>query len=391
MKREQFTDKLHAQMDSVHASSALKSRTLCAMLGKEQTPYMKKKISLAAVFALLAVALCAAALAAASRLGMLDFSKAYSRVYVPEDTETYVEPTSIALENEWVSAHIRETYYDGRTCRVIVDVTAKQENTLLSGVPVDMTMPAYMATGDENIEDKHTVYEKLTQRGYSHLIALNSWIQDTENTAVGHWRDYRTGEDGVMTMLVQESFTENLPTRDVRFNLRAVPYEMPLTPESKTDEEKRDTATVFFTLTAAVPSGASIINVQPVEFPTAGVRVDKVLVEEKPQELFVTLEYTVVNNAAFRQYGYLCFEFIDENIETKRPRGQQLRSGMNYSAYQMRIEAKPQKRYQQTLTLAKNELRDVYTLRAYDHLDISLYTPACQVPMRPATADDLAN
>ncbi|MDO5300658.1 MAG: hypothetical protein Q4F18_14615, partial [Clostridia bacterium] len=68
MKKTEITEKLHSEMASVHVSPELRARTLAAMRGKEHRT-MKRKWTVALAAALIIVATCAVALAAAGRAG----------------------------------------------------------------------------------------------------------------------------------------------------------------------------------------------------------------------------------------------------------------------------------------------------------------------------------
>ena len=143
MTRKELAERLRRETDGVHASAALTQRTLRAAQRKEENqPVMMKKMTLAVAFALIAVTLCAAAIAAANRWGMLDFVDRYAvDHYIPEDAQTYVQTDVAQLENEWVTVSIRELYYDGRTSRMTVDVTPKAEHVLLVGEDLCLSDP----------------------------------------------------------------------------------------------------------------------------------------------------------------------------------------------------------------------------------------------------------
>lgn len=160
MTREEMKKALHEQTACVHVPQALVKQTLLAAQGKEKT-HMKKKISLAIAFALLAVMLCAAAIAAANRWGMLDFVDRYSvEHYIPEDAQDYVLGDVAAMENEWVTVNIRELYYDGRISRMTVDVTPKGENVLLLGEDVCLEDPFINLT-HEYVIDRMLLHSSL--------------------------------------------------------------------------------------------------------------------------------------------------------------------------------------------------------------------------------------
>ena len=64
MKRDEFMMQLHRELDGVRVSPALRQQTIAAAQGKGE-PIVKRKMTFALAAALMAVLLCAAALAAA--------------------------------------------------------------------------------------------------------------------------------------------------------------------------------------------------------------------------------------------------------------------------------------------------------------------------------------
>ena len=108
---------------------------------------------------------------------------------------------------------------------------------------------------------------------------------------------------------------------------------------------------------------------EPVLFSDCGVRVDRLLIEEKPQELYATIEYTVVDPALFAsQEGGLWFEFIDPASTAEAPSEQRLTAGMTATGEVVPLDgdAGTATRYVQRQTLGKSELRGCYTLRAFN-------------------------
>ena len=107
MKRDEFRMQLHRELDGVRVSPALRQQTIAAAQGKGE-PIVKRKMTFALAAALMAVLLCAAALAAAGRWGMLDFVGRYQGSYIPEDAQDYVKTNVLTMENEWVTVTVRE-------------------------------------------------------------------------------------------------------------------------------------------------------------------------------------------------------------------------------------------------------------------------------------------
>ena len=73
---------------------------------------MKRKWTVALAAALLAVLLCAVALAAVGRWGMLDFIGRYQHAYIPQDAGDYVQSDVAAFAQDGLAVNVRELYYD---------------------------------------------------------------------------------------------------------------------------------------------------------------------------------------------------------------------------------------------------------------------------------------
>lgn len=400
MKREELTRRLHEETACVHASPALRQRALLAAQGKERT-YMKKKISLAAAFALIAVMLCAVALAAANRWGMLDFVNRYAGDhYIPEDAQSYVQSDVLTLENEMVTVNIRELYYDGRTSRMIVDVTPKGENVLIVGEDVSMDDPFINLTHEyvmDGENDMRSVYQVIEDEGYEQVYKVNAYmnLKDVENGTSSGSMDYILSDDGTLTIYVQDEYVQDLPQRDVIVSAIIMPYDQPLTPQSYANYEARTVLEAPCTLTAAVNAAGepaaedavadAYVNVEPIEYASIGVRVDRVLIQVKPHELYATIDMTVTDEGAYKKTNDgLFFEFIDPN-KTGDAWEQRLTDGLSGGGGVYQID---ETHYQQRGTLGRNELHETYTLRAYECWEKERFE-TFEVKMRPATQDDL--
>ena len=411
MTRKELAERLRRETDGVHASAALTQRTLRAAQGKEENqPVMMKKMTLAVAFALIAVTLCAAAIAAANRWGMLDFVDRYAvDHYIPEDAQTYVQTDVAQLENEWVTVSIRELYYDGRTSRMTVDVTPKAEHVLLVGEDTCLSDPfinlthEYVMDGDN---DMRTVYQVIGEEGYEAVYAATSCTFDAAHGITGGSMDYILGEDGTLTIFQQEEYADNRPQREVTFQAILMPYDTPLEPDGYANYDRRDTLEATITLTASVsptdvPVGeGEIPNVyvsrEPIEYPSVGVRVDRLMIEVKPQDIYAIIDYTVTDGEAFEKTDRgLWFEFIDPDREIDPAREgtyvqQRLTSGLSGGGMVMPLDDDKETptMYRQTETLGRNELHDAYTLRAFDCWEKKRYETHT-FAMRPATAEDM--
>ena len=319
MTREELKNKLHEQTACVHASPALKSRALLAAQGKDRT-YMRKKISMAIALALIAVTLCAAALAAAGRWGMLDFADRYSTEhYIPDDAQDYIQTDVAAMENEWVTVSVRELYYDGRFSRVTVDVTPKEANTLIVSEDTFMEDPFVNLTNNyvqDGENDMRPVYQVIQDEGYEQVYAASVFMKGaTEDMGMGSG-DHMLAEDGTLTLYSQEEYLTDMPEREISISVIVMPFDEPLTVDSYADYDRAAVLETPVTLVAAVnPADAQtgeIANVyvseQSADYPSAGVRVDRVLIEVKPQEIYATVEYTVTDREKYAALdSWLCF------------------------------------------------------------------------------------
>lgn len=406
MTREEMKKALHEQTACVHVPQALVKQTLLAAQGKEKT-HMKKKISLAIAFALLAVMLCAAAIAAANRWGMLDFVDRYSvEHYIPEDAQDYVLGDVAAMENEWVTVNIRELYYDGRISRMTVDVTPKGENVLLLGEDVCLEDPFLNLTQEYVIDgenDMRSVYQVIQDEGYEQVYITNVCLVSMEGGREGIYTgsmDYILGEDGTLTIFSQDEYVQDMPQREVAIRTIIMPFDQPLKIDSYANYEKRSELEMPYTLLASVnPTDTPLekgeianiyVNEAPAEYPGAGVRVDRVTLEVKPQEIYATIEYSVTDQTRFDALeGGLWFEFIDPD---KPGEGweQRLASGLTGGGSSGAVDREAEKPtvFRQRETLGKNELHKTYTLRAYECWEKERFE-AREIRMRPATEKDM--
>lgn len=381
MRREEVCEKLKKETESVRVSPALAHRTALAAQGKEKT-YMKKKISLAVVFSLLTVALCAAALAAANRWGMLDFVDRYATEhYIPEDAQSYVQTDVATMENDWVQVCVRELYYDGRISRITVDVTPKEEHTLIVDESISMEDPFVNLTNnyvEGGNNDMRPVYQVVEDEGYERVYSASVFMKGAMDDVIMGAGDFMLGEDGTLTIYSQEEYMTDMPEREASISVIVMPFDQPLDMNSRANYEKAAVLEVPVMLAAsidpAVQDGQAgetanvYISESGADYPGAGVRVDRVTMEVKPMEIYATVEYTVTDRAKFdAQEGGLWFEFVDPDKEGE-PHEQRLAEGLTGggAAGAADREAETPTAFIQRETLAKNELREVYALRAFN-------------------------
>ncbi len=399
MRKEDFNRKLHDEMAAVRMDERLRQRTLLAMDGKEYKPIMKRKISATVAFALLIVAMCAAALAMTGRWGVLDFVGRYA--VIPEDAMSYMESDVAKFENDVVSVNVRELYYDGRTLRFVADVTPKDENVLLVGAGLSLD-DNYQNLFRPRVEDwdesdTRTIRDMIKEMNYETVLNVNVWIaMEASGSVVGGSMDYRLA-DGVLSVYRQIEFEDDLAERDVVINVSASPYVDPMNSE-RTDFGRYAHAKHSLHLTAAqfetgepVQEGIipnTYVSTKPAIYEAVGVRIDRLLIEVKPQEIYATIDYTVIDREKFeRLEGGLWLEFIDPQSTAEAHYEQRLEGGLAGGGGTEWLDEEYTK-FRQKETLARSELHETYTIRAYNAWEKNRYGTHT-LTMRPATAEDM--
>ena len=288
MNQDELNRRLHEEMTDVRVSPALRGRTLRAMQGKERI-VVKRKWTVAFAAALLAVLLCAVALAA-GRWGMLDFIGRYQNTYIPQDAGDYVQSDVAAFAQDGLAVNVRELYYDGRTARMTVDVSAK--DALLLGEDTQMDDAWGELTGQEG--DARTVLDVWHARGEARVLRVGLYTADIEQGAADASLDWVLGADGVLTYYIEQRYDDECPTREVMIKVTATPYADPEAGEESLDWDHRAVLEQTLTLTADGDTEV-FVSAEPAVYAGAGVLVDCVRIEVKPQELLATVEFTVID------------------------------------------------------------------------------------------------
>ena len=364
MKESQISDALHNAMNDVRLSPALRAKTLCAMRGSEErSPKMKRKFSVALAFALVGVLAVAVALAVANRKGVLDFLS-YSEATLPENAGDYVQTDIASDERDGLHAVVREVVYDGHRLWATVDINMDGEKPLLTGLDYGLDDEEKWAwlRHDESETDDRTILDVYRAEGYTdayYIVASVYDESDDQNTSCeAHLQD-----DGTLTFYESISFEQAKAEREITVSVRAFKYEekdgrMNLNQKPMAELKLR------FTAKASAVDDETIVSVEPVEYESIGVRVDRVTMTAKPLEMDYAIEYTVVDAEKFAQTDDgLWFEFIDPNSTETEPYAQRLKDGFSRTG---EVTPMDDTHYRQTGTLSLDEKADCYTLRAYE-------------------------
>ena len=364
MKEKEISEALRGSMNAVHLSPELRAKTLYAMRGSEErSPKMKRKFSAALAFALVGVLAVAVALAVANRKGVLDFLS-YSEATLPENAGDYVQTDIASDERDGLHAAVREVVYDGHRLWATVDINMDGEKPLLTGLDYGLDDEEKWAwlRHDESETDDRTILDVYKAENYTdayYIVASVYDESDDQNTSCeAHLQD-----DGTLTFYESLVFEQEKAEREITVSVRAFKYEekdgrMNLNQKPMAELKLR------FTAKASAVDEETIVSVEPVEYESIGVRVDRVTVTTKPLEMDYAIEYTVVDAEKFAQTDDgLWFEFIDPNSREEQPYDQRLKAGFSGVGS---VEPVDDTHFRQIGTLSLSEKADRYTLRAYE-------------------------
>ena len=367
MKEERVSDALHDAMNDVRLSPELRAKTLYAMRGSgERSPKMKRKFSAALVFALVAVLAVAVALAVANRAELLDYMNASSNAQIPYDAASYIKQGTESGEGNTFSLNVREKFYDGRTLRLTVDVTAKAPKTLLYGLdffPEDSWQDLITLTYDGvDPSDERSILDVYHENGYEQMMRIRlNVLSQAEDDFANTTQEVVLNEDGTLTFFYVKEFETDEPTREIELSASA--KEM-MEKDGKTESGDEETVEAAFTVEKENSDEETAVNAESVEYESIGVRVDKVTMTTGPLEINYTIEYTVVDAEKFKKTDDgLWFEFIDPNSMETEPYAQRLKDGFSRTGEVAPVD---DTHYRQTGMLSLDEKADTYTLRAYE-------------------------
>lgn len=384
MKSEKLSSLL--RQDAMHTAlpPALRSSALEAAYGKEKPP-VKKKMGFSVVLVLVLL-VSSIALAVANQAGILDFAHRSSRFNAPDNAAQYMVSDNLTLETDVFTATLREHYFDGRTVRTVVDIVPKEKDVLLLNESFSTEdLWSYYTEMDWNgldPADQRRVGEMALQHEKVYCCGLFVSAQEEGFASCGGLIDaIWNPETGVLTCYSQMLFDKNMENLDVTLKVYAIPavingQDMQFT----LDQEHQVRAEETIALSSAAVETKVFVNAQPVEYPSAGVRVDKLLIEVKPTDIYATVEYTVVDEAAYAaQENELWFEYVDPNSTETEPYMQLLSGGL---IGQGASGAIGDGRYYQIKILGYGELHETYTLRAYNAWTMERFE-AQEIVMKP--------
>ena len=322
------------------------------------------KFSAALAFALVGVLVVAVALAVANRKGVLDFLS-YPEATLPENAGDYVQTDIASDERDGLHAVVREVVYDGHRLWATVDINMDGEKPLLTGLDYGLDDEEKWAwlRHDESETDDRSILEVYREEGYTDAYDIAAFVYDEDdekNTSC----EVHLQDDGTLTFYESLVFEQEKAEREITVSVRAFKYEEKDGRMNLNQKPMAELKLHFTAKASAVDDEETIVSVEPVEYESIGVRVDRVTVTAKPLVMDYAIEYTVVDAEKFAQTDDgLWFEFIDPNSREEQPYDQRLKEGVSGV---VSVEPVDDTHFRQIGTLSLSEKADCYTLRAYE-------------------------
>ncbi|MBQ8555389.1 MAG: hypothetical protein IJ438_05875 [Clostridia bacterium] len=249
------------------------------MATKEESP-VKRKMTVGLVLALILTMLTTIAMAAGS--GILDFLlRTTGRTALP-DAAGLIQQNLGQGENDYATYTVTEAIYDGRAMGIMVQITPKDEHTLLISEGWMLDDPygslAY-DTETEMLADLRTIAEYAAENGYTCIAEVGvSLLGNADYWGNSEW------DNNTMTILYSmQSAAEQLV---LPVEYYAVPYQLNGSPAGDMQQ-----ITDELTLTTAEPLWQASSD-QIFELPEYGVRIDGVTLTGTSLGVYCDVHYT---------------------------------------------------------------------------------------------------
>ena len=366
ISRQEVSDALERRLSGLQEDPWLTAKVLSKAEGEKTV----KKISATAilVIALLALTMAGALAAALNAWGVIDFAGNLSWTYVPENARDSVTAENLTVETDDLVCTIRESYYDGEILRLTADIAPKEKMLLVA--EDEVIMPA------DNEEDCVTAVEYAKTHFGGRLGDVYLYPEDMD---VDGEADWRSNEDGSVTLYMACFFPDELPEREAKLELGYVPGKdlESLTEEELEEESLFDTENMVrtpVTLKVRAVETESYVCEEPLDFPSAGVQVTRVAMTVSPLEIRYRLYFTVTDLEKYKAMdGGLWFEFVNPESTAADYFEQTFEGGLSGSGSIVCVDDRDEFGNEkvgsvlcQTDTLGLNALGEEYTIRAYN-------------------------
>ncbi len=265
---------LSQSVQDVHLSDAARRRIRQAT--KEERPVTSKKFVAIVLAVMLALT---ASVGIAAELGMFDFLARKMGQTVLPGAYDLVKNDIAHGETDHVTYTIKQALYDGQSVSLLVEMRAKDEETMLIG-------PSWMMedrigwyiydTEAEALADPRTITEYAAEKGYTRFVEPSVEINMGDYAGIDEWND------NVLTALC--SF--NAEGDELVIPIEYFAYDYSTQKSQRVKDE--------ITLKAAAPLW-TVSSEESFDAPDFGIRVDGITITGTPVQSYWTVHYTVTD------------------------------------------------------------------------------------------------
>lgn len=359
---EQMKQGLDRQLSSVEWTEA---DAHAVRLGMQEKKAPRRKLRAGLVLALLLVLMGTAAVAGTQN-GLLGMIQRLQYPDLPNEAQSYIQADDITLETDDFLVTIPEHYYDGRTLRTTVTVRPKEGRKLLYtyGIATYEPWQKLIQMNKLNVDpnDTRTLQDMFSTFDKVHSVHLNllcdGLVLQESLPFVYYTRDFAFDpETCTLTFFLQARFEENLPQREMELKMTIYENE-----EGMLVHHQR----LLHSMTLTANTQREVYEcTEPVIYPEAGVRIDKLTLQVLPQDIYYTIDYTILEwkESTFRAgHPAIWFDFCRTPPQKGVPIDL-LSSGLNSLHNYRPVEGM---QYVQTGTLARSEFNDTCYIVARD-------------------------
>lgn len=264
---------LTQSVQDVHLSDAARRRIRQAT--KEERPVTSKKF----VAIVLAVMLMLGSVAVAAELGMFDFlARKMGQTVLPGAYDLLKNDIAYG-ETDHVTYTVKQAVYDGQSVSLLVEMRAKDEETMLLG-------PAWMMedrigwyiydTEAEAQADTRTITDYAAEKGYTRFVEPSVEVNMGDYSGIDEWKD------NVLTVLYSFNAEGDEPVLPIEY----FAYDYSTQKSQRVKDE--------ITLKPAAPLW-TVSSDETFDAPGFGVRVDGITITGTPVQSYWTVHYTVTD------------------------------------------------------------------------------------------------
>ena len=265
---------LTQSVQDVHLSDAARRRI--RLSAKEERPVRSKKF---VAIVLAVVLMLSVSVGIAEGLGLFDFlQKTMGQTVLPGANEL-VQSDVAHGETDHVIYTIKQAVYDGKSVSLLVEMKAKDEETMLIGP--GWTMEDHIGwyiynTEAEALADSRTITDYAAEKGYTRFVEPSVEVNMGDYVGIDEWKD------NVLTVL----YSFNAEGDELVLPMEYFAYDYSAQKSQRVKDE--------ITLKACEPLWTASSE-QIFDAPGFGIRVDGVSITGTPVQSYWTMHYTVTD------------------------------------------------------------------------------------------------